>query len=714
VERGVYFDAWYPRQHCYHPSLPPRRLRMIDDLVDYRATVLVWSALGGGSLALPYLEQEAFGAVEPRSRFYGFVNDSEFIAACRQRGIKVFGIVFEAQGWEFPVELDDDESTVLALNELRGVGRKDWLGLREFSANRYPNLWPPVESYFPEGLINSRGEVVTDLIEECVSRDIHGRACHARWVECPDREHECYYMDRNNPVWRQYLKAVIKIQIDAGVDGVQLDEAELPLGALQYGACFCIDCTRGFRDHLRRLPAERRPPELAGVDLDTFSYGPWLLEQGYDFVDRQKSSPLFGHYYAFQCAAIARYFAELADYAREYGRSVGREVLVSGNFFNLDPQYLPLADHVDLIVTEMRNTTYRQPEWFRYAEAFARTVDRPAGVPEVVVVENPYGGVVPELVEKLAAGRAHDRMRLSLFEAAAFGANMTVPYGSWLGATLEDSFWAPHGLLVAAQDFLAGTDGLRSAVSANELAVVYSVPSMRDLVAKADLSDNLTNTRDLSVAVPYRVATETLSRAGAPFDVVLATDGELAPDRFGLSELSRYRTVALPGCWWLTENQLSTLISYLEAGGCVVGTDEPALNLDAGLRERLLRHPRYRRAAVDGPSTLQPLGPQVVAAAELAVHLQRGEAGVVACHLINYGYDEQAEAVAPLTEVQLDVRLTDVAVGPEVEVRRPDAAPVRVPVQRQGEYWRCTLPEIGIYAIVVFTTGSPAGSATDD
>ena len=43
-------------------------------------------------------------------------------------------------------------------------------------------------------------------------------------------------MDRNNPVWREYLKAVIRIQVDAGVDGIQLDEAELPLGALQYGA----------------------------------------------------------------------------------------------------------------------------------------------------------------------------------------------------------------------------------------------------------------------------------------------------------------------------------------------------------------------------------------------------------------------------------------------------------------------------------------------
>ena len=78
MERGVYFDAWFPNQHCYHPSLPGRRLRMIDHLLDYRATTLVWSAMGGGSIALPYLEQEAFEPIDTRFRFYGFVNDSEF------------------------------------------------------------------------------------------------------------------------------------------------------------------------------------------------------------------------------------------------------------------------------------------------------------------------------------------------------------------------------------------------------------------------------------------------------------------------------------------------------------------------------------------------------------------------------------------------------------------------------------------------------------
>ncbi len=700
MERGVYFDAWYPRQHCYHPSLPPRRLHMVDDLVDYRATLLVWAALGGGSLALPYLEQEAFGRVEPRARFYGFVNDSEFIAAAQARGIKVFGIVFEAQGWEFPVELNDDESSVLALNELRGVGHRDWFGLREFSSNRYPNLWPSFESYFAGGLRNSSGDQVTDLIEECVARDIHGDPCHARWVECPDRDHQCFYMDRNNPVWREYLRAIIRIQIDAGVDGIQLDEAELPLGAMQYGACFCTDCTRGFRAHLQSLPGDRRPVELAGVDLTTFEYGPWLLAQGYDFVERQKESPLFGLYYAYQCGAIATHFAELADYARSYGRKVGRDVLVSGNFFNLDAHYLPLAEKVDLIITEMRNTTYRQPEWFRYAEAFARLV----GAKDVVVVENPYGGVVPEIVRELARGRGHDLLRLSLWEGAAFGANMTVPYGSWLGATLQDSFWAPHDLLVQTQDFVAETEDLRSFVSANELAVVHSVPSLRDQISRADAGNNLTNARDLSVTVPYRATTEALSRAGVPFDVVVFTDGDLLPDRLRVGDLDRYTTVILPGCWWLTPTQAGALVAYLAGGGRVVLTEEPGTNLAAELTERLRSHPRTSRADLQDVDRLQPLGPQVRTADGLAVNLQRTAGGAgVACHLLDYGYEESLDAVPTRHDVRVAVRLDEnLRTLATATVAQPGRERYDLPVSRDGEHLVVTLPSHTVYSVALF------------
>ncbi len=696
MHRGVYFDGWFSRQHCYHPSLPPRRLRMVDDLVDYRATVLVWAAMGGGSLALPYLEQEAFGPVSARDRFYGFVNDSEFVAACHERGIKVFGIVFEAQGWEFPVELTDDEDAVLALNELRGVGNRDWMGLREFSSNRYPKLWRPLEHYFPHGLVNSAGEPVTDLIDECVVRDIYQQPCNAHWVECPDREHRCYYMDRNNPVWREYLKAVIRIQIDAGVDGIQLDEAELPMGAFQYGACFCYDCMHGFREYLRALPSAQVDVALDGVDLATFHYGEWLLARGYDFKSGRESTPLFGDYYAFQCGAIKRYFAELADYAREYARSVGRTVLVSGNFFNCEPMYLALVDDVDLIVTEMRNTTYQQPEWYRYVAAFA-------GDKDVVVVENPYGGVVPELVDLLGRGRGYDLFRLSLYEAAAMGVNMSVPYGSWMGSVIEDAFYAPHGLATEIQSFLADHERLFARRTGNDVAVVFSVESTREAIGKADASDNTTNARDESVVVPYRVVTRELAGAAVPFDVVIWPDGVTAPDRASAEALTGYSTVVLPDVHALTDGQVAAIEGYLAGGGTVVVTDRFGLNLAPGVRRGLRGHPGVRAADHAVLDELLPHGRQVETTLAAAANIHRLADGSYALHLVNYDYDAAADAVRGVDDVSLRVGL------PKAKERAtlvtPDGARTELDLTRDDDRHEVRLERLGTYGIVVFHDG---------
>jgi hypothetical protein len=660
MERGVYFDAWFPRQHCYHPSLPPRRLRMIDDLVEYRATALVWSALGGGSLSLPYLEQEAFGEIDPRFRFYGFVNDAEFIAECRRRGIKVFGIVFEVQGWEFGAELSEEEDRILALNELRGVGVPARLGLREFSQDRYPRLWKPFEHYFPGGLVNSAGERVGDLLEECVSRDIHGAPLHARWVEVPGNAQECYLMDRTNPVWREYLKAVIRIQIDAGVDGIQLDEAETPLTALQYGGCFCRDCMEGFSAYLR----ERRPPELEGEDLDSFHYGRWLLAQGHDSTDGE--TPLFWEYTRYQRGQITRYFAELADYAREYAASRGREVLVSGNFFNLYDQYLPLEPKVDLVITEMRNTTYRQPDWYRYVAGFAR--DKPA-----IVVENPYGGVVPELIEQLGRGRGHDRFRMSLYEAAALGVNMSVPYGSWMGSVIEDSFYAPHELCAEIQSFLGDNEDLFSRRTYSEVGVVYSVRSHSELMARRDaFADNRENV-SAEVQVPFVDACRALSDARQPYDVVFFADGELRPDELTVADLRRYRTLVLAGCDDLTERQAELVREYRDAGGRVV---DCAANL------------------ADPQVRVDP------AAADFAICVHEVAAGA-AVHLIRYDHDAAADAVPPLPRLELELRL------PRSFARAIGFSPggdLDASLDTAEGIHRITLQNVPLYAIVLLST----------
>ena len=643
MERGVYFDAWFPRQHCYHPSLPPRRLRMIEDLEAYRATSLVWSALGGGSISLPYLEQEAYGEIDPRFRFYGFLNDAEFIRHCQERGIKVFGIVFEVQGWEFPVELNEDQSEVLSMNETRGVGTPGWLGLREFTQNTYPKLWKPLEHYFPDGLVNSDGEVVTDLLEECTSRDIYGEPCHSTWVEVPENTHYAYLMDRNNPVWREYLKAIIRIQIDAGVAGVQLDEADLPIFATGYGGCFCKDCMKLFRAYLQELPAADLPKDLADTDLETFHYGSWLLERGHDFKSDRETTPLYWDYILFQRRTIVGYFAELSDYIKEYGRSKGRDVLVSGNFYYFSPHYYPFEPKVDVLITEMDSTSYRQPSWCRYAAGFAQ--DKP-----VIVVENPYGGVPPELLPTLKNGKGYDLYRMMQYEASALGINMSVPYGAWMGSVIEDSFWAPHDVTVEIQDFIADhEEELYSTRSFSEAAVAFSVQSAFDW----------TEHNGSGRKFPFWRTCDGLVEQKQPFDVVVFPEGTLRQDVITVEDLSQYRTLILPECTFLTPAQAAVVKAFLDRGGHVLATGDVGRNLDASARSAILGHPRMLHTTDVRVENFAG-GAQVSmeGAPDLAINVHKIGDKQAAIHVIRYDYDEERDEVPVLETMAIDIRLS--------------------------------------------------------
>lgn len=697
MERAVYFDGWYRGDWCQHPSMPPRRMAMLDDLADMRATVLVWAGLGGGSISLPFLEEEAYGPVPARFRQYGYVTEAEFVAHARERGIDLFAIVFEAQAWETGAELDD-AGDVVAQTVLRGAGRPARVGLREFGADAGPASWRPLRHYFPAGLTASDGGPVTDLWTEVAAKDLDGVPYHTHWVEIPGRDQECLYGDRNNPVWRAYLKRVVEIQIDAGARAVQLDETETPLGALRYGGCFCRDCMAMFREYLAGLPDAERPAELAGVDLATFDYAAWIRAKGFAARTNPRALPLYQHWSRALQKAVPRTFAEIADHARAYGASKGVTVRVAGNFFDLAPVYEPVVDHVDVLVTEMRETRAMQPWWFRHGVGMAR------GKP-LVAVENPYGGGIMErLVADLARGRGYDVFRTTIFEASAMGANMALPYGSWLGNEIKDAYWVPAELAAATGQFLERIDPLLSNASPHRTAVAYSVASlMRDWI---DGDQNNEGDRwyapveqpDLPPASYWEVV-EHLSRHARCYDVVVLPDEGLRPNDVTAETLARYDVVVLPDAWAVSPAQHAELVRYLDAGGRVVVHGSYGTGLSGDEAARLLGHGgTVLAASVADVATLVTDDVVVPLGDRAAVSLQVAPAGGLAVHLVSYDYDPAADANRPVWDLPVVVRVG----GPftRATVVRPDAADAEVPVAAESDGWRVVVPELTTYAVV--------------
>ena len=688
MQRGIYFDGWHRGHHCYHPSLPTRRLSQVKDIERYRGTMLVWSALGGGSISLPYLEQEIDGPIAPRDRMYGALTDRDFIAECGKRGVIVFGIVFEAQGWEFGVELNDDESEILAFNELRGVGKQAELGLREFTQDRYPKLWKSFSHYFPNGLTNSAGEIVTDLFEECASRGLDGSAYHARWVESPDGAQNCHYMDRNNPVWREYLKAIIRLQIDAGVHGVQLDEASTPLGTMQYGACFCKDCVRGFREHLASLdPAGLQiATEGEAIDVATFDYRQFLLDRGLDPSVTRADTPLFLAYFDFMRKSVTVTLNELSDYAHDYARSKGREVLVSGNIYNMFPYFNGIIDHLDVIVTEARNLTYKQPEWYRNAVGMALGRD-------LVVVENPYGGIIQRLVRLIERGEGWDAARLLAYEAAAMGANMALPYGAWMGSVVQDSFSLPDALAVEIQSWLEHIDGFTSAASANEIAVLYDIGAEAETALRRQIfSDNRFNDVQASVAAPYWDMIAALSDARIAYDTVPVTDSLVPAPRITEAKLRRYRLLVLAGCTKLEPWARDVLDAYLSGGGHLLvvgksnwtGQDDHVVHV-SGTQEAVREAVRHQDFVL-------------TTSGRVAINSHdNGKPGAFVLQIVNYDLDETAGTLTAVDDLEL---LLPDTIG-ELRCHRPDAPLVRLwPQSMRNGRNRFVLPAVKGHAVL--------------
>ncbi|MBP5294557.1 MAG: beta-galactosidase [Lachnospiraceae bacterium] len=684
MERGIYFDGWHHDGHCYHPSLPYRSMQMVGDLEKYKATVLVWSCLGGGSISLPYLENEAFGELDPRLRFYGFMNDSEFIRECRKRGIKPMGIVFEVQGWEFPAEISEDGKHLRMMNVLReGEGEPSWYGLNEFSSDRYPELFrTSLKDYYPEGIVNSDGEIVTELQEEGAARTFRGEPVHAAWVEVTGHSKTAYQMCRNNPVWRDYLKKIISLQLDAGVSGIQLDEAELPITSMGAGGCFCKDCVKQFRSFLQaKSKAGTLSKAYDGFDMEHFDFGQVLLKRGRNHPTDEPE--MYRDFYEFQMRAVKKYFTELVDFARDYARkNQNREILVSGNFFNCMPVYYPFENTVDLVITEMDHTLFRQPHWYRYVNGFS-------GEKPVIVAENPYGGIVPQLVEQLSKGKAYDLYRLLLLEAACYGCNMSVPYGGWMGNTIRTGFWPPRDVTEEVQTFLADHDRDLSKASGARILVPYSFPSYywREVTKKGGSMEQFTNVADLTLRrstgeddasrLPFWEDIRVMSEEQALYDVRMFGDGEMRPDRVSAEDWKQYELIVLPECRVLTENQLEELERFVRAGGSLLIQGETALDHPGWVRKMQELYGGERVVFVENPASLSEALPLFreafrkmnAQAGQLEIRTKNPEdrdfIGVQthrsedrdALHLINYHYDEASDAVLPVRDVTVTLKL---------------------------------------------------------
>lgn len=675
MNKGLYFMGWYRDMWNYHPSLPMKKMQMIEDITDIHANMLIWSCLGSGAIGLPYLDLEANDDTPPRLRLYGFMNDREFCEECRKRGIKVFAVLWKGQLWEFGAEFNEDESKLLSLNILRGASEhRGYIGMSELSTNRYPKLFAPIEKYFPDGLKNGLGETVGDYLEEFKGVSLEGRNILSAWLMAPGHDHKCYTPCANKDSYLAYMQRDVEMMIDAGAGGLHIDEYDTQKHLTSNAGCFCRECVMKFRRYLKKknipLPAD------AG-ELDSFDYRAYLLSKGYHDEDLLAGNgndrwdvPLYRAFFDMQMESVEWVCSELAKHAKAYAKKTrGEDFPVTANLYQCYPLGDSVKKHLDILAGEKTNLQLRQDGWYRFASGWLNGK-------ECCFTEDP-NAYIRSIVTDIKDG-INDRFILFALEPIAHGFHVAFPYGSWLQNQVKDAFWPDLRVLKKLGPWLDEKEALFGKTHCASIAVVYDSPSAyENSVSEPYFPDGKPPRPDLSGVVDlgkqggftgqgnfrhFFELVQDLSDRHVLYNVLFeSADEPLTADR-----LAPYSTVVVPDAFLMDDRNAQVLNEYAAAGGTVLSYERKAVALQAEtVYDESSRDALLARLAADESFLTAPQSP------DYGIDLRETAEGK-ALHLVNYRYNEETHRIDELPKLSFSLRFAAAQVQAHSFPENPD------------------------------------------
>ncbi len=693
--RGLYFMGWYRDMWNYHPSLPMKNMHMIEDIEAIKANTLIWSCLGSGAIGLPYLDKEANEAIPPRLRLYGFINDKEFCNECAKRGIDVFSVLWKAQLWEFGAEFNEDESELLSLNILRGASEnKKYVGMSELSTNKYPKLFDPIEKYFPDGLLDYKGNKVGDFLEEFKAVSLEGRNILSAWLMAPEHDHKCYSPCSYKESYLNYMKRDVEMMSDAGAGGLHIDEYDTQKHVLQNAGCFCGECMDKFRAYIVKNNI-KMPEDVK--DSSTFDYRQYLLGRGYKDKDlvacngnARWTIPLYRDFTNMQMDSIEWVVGELSRHIREYSlRTRGREMKVTANLFQCYPYSWKSKKHLDILAGEKTKIELRQDAWYKYAFGWLNGK-------ESCFVEDP-NQYVRDMIEDIK-NNIQDRFIVFALEPLAHGFHISFPYGSWLQNQVKDAFWPDLRVLKQLGGWLDENESLFPKNPVADVAVIYDVLSAYE--------NMLTEPEDDTKVEVEFTDGEELGRQGAFakdgnfnnfFELIKAMSKKNilynvlyeSPDEpLTASRLEAYKKVIVPDAFLMDAQTVKVILDYAKAGGEVITF--------ARANDGFNSHKHFN--AEDMYRLVNELAGEkgIISACDcekmgMAVH--KKDDGYV-MHIVNYNYNQDTHRIDPV-DVTFEL-------GFNAENIKVKSFPENSPVSAEIKSNNLTLKNAGIYTIVEF------------
>jgi hypothetical protein len=662
--------------------------KTVADLAALHSEALLWSGAGSGVISLADLEAELTGrrVWDPSGN-----SDREFLAACHQAGILVFAVVFTAQGYEIQIELNPDETEIISFGRTAGKGKPGVWGLREFYQDRYPRIYPGFGKYLsPERLdLLKISGAEKDFLAATACRDINDDLSICYWVTSSglprDFNYTNYFMCKNSPLWREHLKTIIEMQIDAGFDGIQFDEPALAMEPGGTRAGFCPHCQERFRAYM---------VEHYGDKFRDLDYPGLLKKKGAGIISELAYFKGLPHWRDWKRSSLVdarRNMAELIDHTRAYARTKGKEIPVAANFAFWLPHHLALADLVDVFSLEYHPGLPPNRSGIIYYE-IGRALDENKPVTLV-----PHIGFAAHLRERAKKKNAEglpgdvNILRYLIAEAAFAGGDFMVPY-SCLGLTGEGAYYPPVELISSYLQFARDErEKWRHATVAGQAAVVLSFPSY---FWSFDFL-NLPGKHFTS----FNAVTNLLRASQIQYRILVWGDDDFVPDRH---DVSADELLILPEASHLTDRQISDIEQFSEKGGRVLMIG------NCGLRDGLDR----KRNKPPFPSGQRVNGRDMISAAcglDVAVKINNPNGpppllrvststGKMLIKLLNRNYDYPMDTFAPINGADLVIKKSAGRSPVRFLLSSPETESVEIRGTDKDNEFHFHLPEIGIYA----------------
>lgn len=484
-----------------------------------------------------------------------------------------------------------------------------------------------------------------DQYEDGLCRDLDGKPVRVPWLADHQSKGVPYWWCcTRQPVFREFLRQRVVETLEAGADGLHVDDHLGTAGGLWLGLCFCDRCVEGFRSHLSGLPADSRS-RLGVADPADFNYREaarrWIADQ--PAGAKVTSHPLWSTWTVYQCRAAAAFMLELRQLAAQTAR---RAVPVGANAGLLWPRHLADFQALDLFTAETDHhaSDRRLPDLPLFAYRLAEAMGRPYAA-------TASGGDWAYVKEHNLPGLVRGWIALSY----AGGQRLMAPHRQWCHTPEKGTHWY---------------DG-----PTERFAPLY-----RFVRQQAAWLDGFQTHADLAVLLPHRAFLEDpkrwfdlanrLAAGNRSYRLIVAGD-EIVDRPLTGADFAPPLPLLVPDRQALLPRDRDFLENQLRTRAVTVYTNlEPAL------------------AAIQPAVRLAPDHP------DLRV-LPRVQPGRAAVHFLNYAYDPGRDDVVPRSRVRVRLDLAALGVNHASHALwiSPGSTNVHVPlVDGAGE-----IPELGLW-----------------